>query len=191
MITDFKSLNSSGKKRPRVSAEMLEAADGQGHTMRKLLIVICENLALNFRSDTGAFIQSDIFELLAEPLVVEMLTLVSLGKYYAEFIDKTLKILAFEMIERINNDSLWIRFNNAILMKTREEHPWAVRQSALKVVEHVFSILGERYLVVLNDTLGFLSESLEDENPEVEVVAKSIVKRVETLTGESIQDYLK
>ena len=58
-------------------------------------------------------------------------------------------------------------------------------------MEHVFSILGERYLVVLNDTLGFLSESLEDENPEVEVVAKSIVKRVETLTGESIQDYLK
>ena len=28
LITDFKALNSSGKKRPRVSAEMLEAADG-------------------------------------------------------------------------------------------------------------------------------------------------------------------
>lgn len=159
--------------------------------MRKLLVVMCENLTLNFKNDTGAFIQGDIFELLAEPLVVEMLTLVSMGKYYNEFIDKTVKVLAYEMIERINNDSLWIRFNNAILMKTREEHPWAVRHAALKVVEHVFSNLGERYLVVLNDTLGFLSESLEDENPEVEQVAKSIVKRVETLTGESIQDYLK
>ena len=118
--------------------------------------------------------------------MVELLTLVSLGKYYNEFIDNTVKVLAFDMIERINNDSLWIRFNNAILMKTREEHPWAVRHAALKVVEHVFSKLGERYLVVLNDTLGFLSESLEDENPEVEQVAKNIVKRVETLTGESI-----
>ena len=128
---------------------------------------------------------------MAEPLVVELLTLVSLGTYFDAFINDTLKVLVLEMIERINNDTLWIRFNNAILMKTREEHPWQVRQAALKIVEHVFSHLGERFLVVLNDTLGFLSESLEDEVPEVEDVAKAIVKRVETLTGESIQDYLK
>ena len=121
---------------------------------------------------------------------MEMLTLISLGHHYDDFIE-TLKTLVFEMIERISADSLWVKFNNAILMKTREEHPWQVRAAALKLVDHVFSKLGERYLVVLNDTLGFLSESLEDERTEVEDVAKSIVKRVETLTGESIQDYLK
>jgi len=202
LIKDFKSLKSSkvsgliGKKRPRIESEaahMLESdtSDGQGHTMLKLLIKICENLTVNFRSDSGAFIQGDIFELLAEPLVAELVALSSLGKHFSPFVEDTVKPLVFEMVDRINNDTLWIRFNNAILMKTRTEYPWAVREAALKVVEHMFTKMGERYLVVLNDTLPFLSESLEDEHQDVELAAKSIVKRIETLTGESIQDYLK
>lgn len=165
--------------------------DGQGHTMHKLLVKICENITLNFKHDNGAFIQSDIFESLAEPLVAELVTLQSLGDKFAPFIEETVKPLVFEMDDRINNESLWIKLNNAILLKTRIENPPAVREAALKIVEHMFSKLGERYLVVLNDTLSFLSESLEDENPEVEAVAKQIVKRIESLTGESIQDYLK
>jgi len=51
--------------------------------------------------------------------------------------------------------------------------------------------MGERYLIMLNDSLPFLSESLEDENDQVEAVAKNIVNRVEQLTGESINEYLK
>ena len=186
LIKDFKGLKSAhasaltGKKRPRVEAEnpqMLEAesSDGQGHTMLKLLIKICENITLYFRNDSGAFLQSDTFELLAEPLVAELVTLCSLDKHFTPFIEDIVKPLVFEMVDRINNDSLWIRLNNAILMKTRLEHPWTVRQAALDVVEHMFSKMGERYLVVLNDTLPFLSESLEDEHPDVELTAKSIV----------------
>lgn len=49
----------------------------------------------------------------------------------------------------------------------------------------------ERYLIVLNDTIPFLSELLEDENEMVEAAAKRIVSRVEQMTGESINDYLK
>ena len=159
--------------------------------MRKLLDKVCENITLNFRHDTGAFIQGDTFELLAEPLVAELVTLHSLGEHFVPFIDDTVKPLVFEMNERINNESLWIKLNTALLLKTRPEYPPAVRQAALKIVEHMFTKLGERYLVVLNETLPFVSESLEDENPEVENVAKQIVKKIEAMTGESIQDYLK
>ena len=49
----------------------------------------------------------------------------------------------------------------------------------------------ERYLVILNDTIPFVSELLEDENERVELAAKSIVNRIEQLTGESINEYLK
>lgn len=59
------------------------------------------------------------------------------------------------------------------------------------VVEHLLETLRERYLVVLNDTIPFLSELLEDEHEEVEGTAKRIVERVEQMTGESIHDYLK
>jgi len=49
----------------------------------------------------------------------------------------------------------------------------------------------ERFLIILNDTIPFLSEMLEDEDELVESVAKRIVNQVEQLTGESINDYLK
>jgi hypothetical protein len=74
------------------------------------------------------------------------------------------KPLVFEMMERINNDTLWIQFTNAILMKSRIEYSWEIRLASLKVIDHMFNKLGERYLVVLNDALAFISESLEDDN---------------------------
>ena len=85
---------------------------------------------------------------------------------------------------------MWIKLNYAILMKTRSEQ-WQTRQGALLVIEHLFETMRERYLVVLNDTIPFLSELLEDENEMVETAAKKIVSRVEQMTGESINDYLK
>lgn len=198
LIKTFSKFKSSkaGAKRTHTESETMSifegsSSDGQGHSMRKLLIELCNCLALNFRHDSGSFIQTDIFEQLAEPLVAELVALNSLAPFFTSFIDDSLKPLVFEMLDRINNESLWIRMNNALLMKTRMEYPWEVRQAALKITEHMFVKMGERFLVVLNDTLPFLSESLEDEHPEVEAAAKEIVKKVETLTGETIQEYLK
>jgi len=37
----------------------------------------------------------------------------------------------------------------------------------------------ERFLIVLNDTIPFISELLEDENERVELAAKTIVNRIE------------
>lgn len=61
-----------------------------------------------------------------------------------------------------------------------------MRKAALEVEHHLFEKIGERFLIVLNDALPFLSESLEDEDEQVEMLAKDIIKRIESLTGESI-----
>jgi hypothetical protein len=73
----------AGKKRTREEftvPNMLEASsvDGQGHTMFKLLTELCNCLTLNFRHDSGAFIQTDIFEQLMESRVTELVSLHSL-----------------------------------------------------------------------------------------------------------------
>uniref|UniRef100_A0A7S3FYX5 HEAT repeat-containing protein 1 n=1 Tax=Strombidium rassoulzadegani TaxID=1082188 RepID=A0A7S3FYX5_9SPIT len=168
------------------------ALNNGGHTNLKLLFLVCDNIALNFRMDSDSFIQTDIFEMLAEPIVAELLTLLSIGEdNYVKFTSEVLNPLVFEMVDRLNNDTYWIRLSNAILMKTRLEFPWQVRRAALQVILHLFSKMGQRCLVILTDIISFLSESLEDENPDVEFTAKEIVRRVESLTGESIQDYLK
>jgi len=59
------------------------------------------------------------------------------------------------------------------------------------VIDHLFEKMRERFLVILNDTIPFISELLEDENERVELAAKGIVNRIEHLTGESINAYLK
>lgn len=95
-----------------------------------------------------------------------------------------------EMVERINNDDMWKRLNYDLLLKTRSENQ-TIRLGAFTVIEHLFLKVGERFLILLNDTIPFLSEGMEDENNEVEVVAKSIVRRIEQMTGDSIHEYFK
>ena len=63
-------------------------------------------------------------------------------------------------------------------MKTRSEH-WQCRLGVLTVIDHLFEKMRERYLVILNDTIPFISELLEDENEKVELAAKTIVNRIE------------
>lgn len=75
-------------------------------------------------------------------------------------------------------------------MKTRSNKV-ETRLAVLTVIEHLFDNMRERYLVILNDTIPFISELLEDEDERVEDNAKRIVTRIEQLTGESINEYLK
>jgi len=116
-------------------------------------------------------------------------TLVSIPNYF-DFVRSSLKPLVLEMNERINDDGMWQKLNYSFLMKTRNED-YRVRLATLQVIEHLFDTMRERYLVILNDTIPFISELLEDENEQVEDCAKRIVNRVENLTGESINEYLK
>lgn len=94
------------------------------------------------------------------------------------------------MDERTTDDSMWQRLNYAMLLKTRSSS-WQVRLAVLTVIDFLFEKMRERFLVVLNDTIPFMSELLEDEDEKVEMAAKSIVQRIEQMTGESINDYLK
>ena len=82
------------------------------------------------------------------------------------------------MDERTTDDGLWQKLNYAMLMKTRSS-AWQVRAGVLTVIDHLFDKMRERFLVVLNDTIPFMSELLEDEDERVEMLAKSIVQRIE------------
>ena len=151
-------------------------------------MLVVDNIRLNFLYDSLSVIQNDTFEKLSEPLS-KLLTL-PLGSSYLPFVEHTLKPCIFEIVERINNDDMWKKINYDILMHTRNTDP-KIRLGSFKIIEHLFNKIGERFLILLNDTLPFLSEGMEDENPEVEMCAKAIVTRIEQITGDSINEYLK
>lgn len=49
--------------------------------------------------------------------------------------------------------------------------------------------LGEDYLPLVPETVPFLSELLEDENPEVEEQCQRSVQELEKILGEPLQKY--
>lgn len=50
--------------------------------------------------------------------------------------------------------------------------------------------LGQDYSILLPDTLPFLAELLEDSDSNVEEKTHQIVKAIEDITGESMDQYL-
>jgi len=78
-------------------------------------------------------------------------------------VQESLKPMVLEMDERTTDDNMWQKLNLTLLMKTRSEQ-WQTRLAVLSVIDHLFEKMRERYLVILNDTIPFISELLEDEN---------------------------
>lgn len=60
----------------------------------------------------------------------------------------------------------------------------------LRIVKYLVEHLREEYLVFLAETIPFLGELLEDVELPVKSLAQSILKDMETMSGESLRDYL-
>lgn len=60
----------------------------------------------------------------------------------------------------------------------------------LTIYKEFIERLGQQYSSLLPDSLPFISELLEDSDPEVERTAGDIVRVIEEITGESVDQYL-
>ncbi|RWW78238.1 hypothetical protein BHE74_00013546 [Ensete ventricosum] len=76
-----------------------------------------------------------------------------------------------------------------VLMQTRSEK---IRPKilGLKIVRYLVEHLKEEYLLFLPETIPFLGELLEDAELPVKTLAQEILKEMETLSGESLRQYL-
>ena len=74
-------------------------------------------------------------------------------------------------------------------MQTRSEKIRA-RVLGLRIVKQFLDNLKEEYLVLLAETIPFLAELLEDVELPVKSLAQDIVKEMETMSGESLSQYL-
>jgi len=51
--------------------------------------------------------------------------------------------------------------------------------------------LKEGYIVLFNDLMPYLTETLDDEDSEVAAVSRLLASLLENLTGEDIKEYIK
>lgn len=89
-----------------------------------------------------------------------------------------------------NSDALWKPLNHGALMLTRSSEP-RVRALALEVVAQLVDRLREEYLVLLPESLPFLSELLEDVDAGVASRVRQVVTQLEEISGEKLDEYLK
>ena len=123
---------------------------------------------------------------LIRPSLVKQITLSELD---ADYVHACVVPCIGQLAAAAGSDVLWKPLNNHILMNTRDPSA-AVRLSSLKALKELFEVIGEEYLVLLPECLPFLSELLEDNNPDVEAQCRRTLKFAEDLSGEDLDTFL-
>eukprot|EP01035_Chromulina_nebulosa_P016907 gene16907-22396_t len=67
----------------------------------------------------------------------------------------------------------------------------SIKLIALKTLQKLFHEVGEEYLLLLPECLPFLSELLEDDDQEIVEFTSTVIKSIEELSGEELDNYLK
>ena len=75
-------------------------------------------------------------------------------------------------------------------MATRSESH-VERRRALEVVKKLVDRLGEEYVMLLPEAMPFLAEVLEDPELHIQNETRALLRSLEELTGESLEEYLK
>ncbi|KAJ0099511.1 hypothetical protein Patl1_20742 [Pistacia atlantica] len=104
-------------------------------------------------------------------------------------VDDLLVVCIGQMAVTAGTDLLWKPLNHEVLMQTRSEKVRS-RILGLRIVKYFVDNLKEEYLVLLAETLPFLGELLEDVELPVKSLAQDIIKEMESMSGESLQQYL-
>jgi len=76
-----------------------------------------------------------------------------------------------------------------VLLQTRSDKIRS-RILGLRIVKYLMDNLKDEYLVFLPETIPFLGELLEDLELPVKSLAQDVLKEMESMSGESLQQYL-
>ena len=66
-----------------------------------------------------------------------------------------------------------------------------VRLAAVQTLYRLFTDVGEEYLILLPESLPYLSELLEEDAPDILEATVKLIKFIEELSGESLDSYLQ
>lgn len=76
-------------------------------------------------------------------------------------------------------------------MATRSRRSVNERLRAVAAVEGLVGRMREEYLLLLPETIPFVAELLEGPEHQVRVVTQRLIKTLEELSGESLEQYLQ
>ncbi|XVE56436.1 hypothetical protein DITRI_Ditri04bG0009000 [Diplodiscus trichospermus] len=201
LLSDSRDFKASNLVRKKKKAKVQEDVNfGNSIVSLKswhLRALILSSLHKCFLHDTGRqkFLDSSNFQVLLKPIVSQLVIEPpsSLEEHpnilSVKEVDDLLVVCIGQMAVTAGTDLLWKPLNHEVLMQTRSEKMRA-RILGLRIVKQFLDNLKEEYLVLLAETIPFLSELLEDVELPVKSLAQDILKEMETMSGESLHQYL-
>ncbi|KAH9647907.1 hypothetical protein KPL70_025376 [Citrus sinensis] len=201
-LTDAKGVNtanSTRKKKARIQeAGTIKEQNGSlsiNHWQLRALVI--SSLHKCFLYDTASlkFLDSTNFQVLLKPIVSQLAAEPPAGLEEhlnvptVKEVDDLLVVCIGQMAVTAGTDLLWKPLNHEVLMQTRSEKVRS-RILGLRIVKYFVENLKDEYLVLLAETIPFLGELLEDVELPVKSLAQDIIKEMESLSGESLRQYL-
>lgn len=201
-LTDARGVNtatSAQKKKARIQeAGTVKEQNGTLSINRwQLRALVISSLHKCFLYDTASlkFLDSTNFQVLLKPIVSQLVAEPPAGLEEhlnvptVKEVDDLLVVCIGQMAVTAGTDLLWKPLNHEILMQTRSEKVRS-RILGLRIVKYFVEKLKEEYLVLLAETIPFLGELLEDVELPVKSLAQDIIKEMESMSGESLRQYL-
>ncbi|CAD6568277.1 MAG: snoRNA-binding rRNA-processing protein utp10, partial [Tremellales sp. Tagirdzhanova-0007] len=140
-------------------------------------------LGKSFEVDDGAF-WTDALHLKMIPLLVGQLAL------FPDLATSPVGATLASLAGSTSSESVLKSLNTAVCLTTRSQDP-QIRKAALGAMDAIWEKQAEEMLQFVPETVSeFLAELLEDENGEVEALARKVLARIERSTG-SLKEYLE
>lgn len=156
------------------------------HLNTELLKAILNTLNNIFLYDSKEFVNAQRFEYLMPAIVDQLENRLVLED---EALQQVLSECIAQLAVDVSSDVMWKQLNYQVLLKTRTSVP-EVRIFAFNCCVEIARKLGEDFTPLLPETVPFISELFEDENPRVEKNTRKSVQELESILGESLQKYL-
>ncbi|CAK4074549.1 unnamed protein product [Aphanomyces euteiches] len=137
-----------------------------------------------FLHDTDGFMDKEKFDEIMPSLV----DLLDQAESHPAIVAHAVQAIA-HLAWAAKNDILWKPMHHRILMKSRNDDA-SVRLAALQAIEACYSVVGEEFLAMLPESIPFLAELLEDSDSQVETLCHKVIKQIEEISGESLDQYL-
>ncbi|KAI3994953.1 hypothetical protein MKX01_038236 [Papaver californicum] len=197
LTQDALSVGLTPKRKKSKVAEVVTSKGEISPRQWHLRALMVSSLHKCFVYDAGSlqFLDATNFQTLLKPIVAQLVVEPpsSLQEFpdapSVEEVNESLVACLGQMAVTSGSDLLWKPLNHEVLMQTRSEKIRA-RILGLRVVKYMVENLKEEYLTLLPETIPFLGELLEDLELPVKTLTQEILKEMETLSGESLRDYL-
>uniref|UniRef100_A0ACD5UCQ6 Uncharacterized protein n=1 Tax=Avena sativa TaxID=4498 RepID=A0ACD5UCQ6_AVESA len=188
-------VSSKRKKKAKLEDNKVKHKDSlSGQKLWNLRTLILKSLHKCFLYDNDQkILDSSNFQTLLKPIVSQFVVQppesIEPDAPAVEEVDEILVLCLGQMAVTARSDVLWKPLNHEVLMQTRSENV-RPKMLGLKVVRYMVQHLKEEYVVLVPETIPFLGELLEDVELPVKTLSQEILKELETLSGESLREYL-